>query len=123
LDPVANVLWSKDYVLSSGTEQFRLIRGIRLSSGGYVTIGRITSILDPLYNKQVILKIDQSGNLIWTKSLDLDPQVDTNPLIQLQSLCEGLNGDILVSGTVYTNLNAQFSGQGGLIMKVSAQAT
>jgi gliding motility-associated-like protein len=119
VDPVANILWSKDYVLSSGTEQFRLVRGISLSSGGYVAIGRITSFTDPLYNKQVILKIDQTGNLIWTKSLDLYPQVDINPLIQLQSICEGLNGDILVSGTVYTNLNAGFSGQGGLIMKIS----
>ena len=119
LDPKANVLWSKDYVLSSGNEQFRLIRGIRLSTGEYLAIGRITSFTDPLFNKQAILKIDQNGNLIWSKLVDLDPQVDASPLIQLQSVCEGLNGDILVSGTVYTNLNAGFSGQGGLIIKIS----
>lgn len=119
LDSLAGVNWSKDYIDHTANEQIRFIRGIRLKSNDYLVLGRITSPTNLLLNRMVLVKINAQGDLVWSKLLGMDPLIDNNPIFQVQSLCEGLNGETLICGTVYGDMNEGFGGQYGFIMKIS----
>jgi mannose/fructose-specific phosphotransferase system component IIA len=65
LDSSGNVIWTKTIGGSSGDEAWSIIQS---SDGGYVVAGRTYSF-GAGYDDFYVVKLDSSGNVIWTKTI------------------------------------------------------
>ena len=120
IDAMASVEWSAGYSASNPDIQIRIVQSIPVSGSSYLLGGRITSISDPAYNKTLVIKVTSEGTVIWSRIISIDPVVDANAQIQLQSLLETSDGNILLVGTVPDDTNSATLGQYGFLVKMNA---
>ena len=120
LDAIASVEWSAGYSFPNPDIQIRIVQSIPASGSSYLLGGRITSISDPAFNKTLVIKVNAAGTIIWSRIISIDPAVDTNARIQLESLLETSDGNILLVGTVPDDTNSATLGQYGFLVKMNA---
>lgn len=65
-DPAGNILWSKQISITNAP--FLLLQDIAQAADGGYLILLYNQIPGPVYSYQTVIKLDQSGNFLWTRS-------------------------------------------------------
>ncbi len=91
LDNKGNKLWSKQYLSSKKLNATKIVQ---LSDGSFIIGG--TAIQSNQALNLFIAKLDEAGNLIWQNFYFFNNNGNLNN-IYLQSISEGIGGEILVS--------------------------
>ena len=65
-DPTGNILWSRQISITNAP--YLLLNDIaQAADGGYLILA-YTQISGPIYSYQTVIKLDQAGNFLWTRS-------------------------------------------------------
>jgi gliding motility-associated-like protein len=92
VDDGGEIIWSKK--IGNGLNSLTLQKIIQFSDGNFLAGG--SSIVNRI-KKNVLLKIDGNGNLIWNKVYQPSSHFDPTDDSYFYSLAEGNNGEILTS--------------------------
>ena len=127
-DKNGNVLWIKGF--GDGAEaysetEFNLVS--ELQSGGIIVTGRCFNTDSKQIGSELIARYNASGTLIWTKTYSSLIAVNSSiSPVDFRSVTDGLNGDLLLSGTVMDNAGSnliftivRMSGDGNVVWDVN----
>ena len=120
LDRKAEVVWGKHFDLSIPGKQFSIGRAIQVSNGDMIMGGKVSTVTAHPIDNFTILRTDGNGNALWSYSYQVDPTIDAAASIQLESIAEGYDGDLLIVASVngspspFTN----YDGGYGLFLKL-----
>jgi hypothetical protein len=105
-DDLGNVSWIKEFDNTDPVTFFTffMYNTFELSNKDIICVGSIdtTSVFNN--SNTIIYRLDKDGNIIWQKGLHTT-LVNTYPQISIdvRSVAEGLNGDLLLCGTTESN--------------------
>jgi hypothetical protein len=105
LDSDGNVSWRKTYRGQSGFDSASTIQ--QTADGGYIVAGSTTS--DTGYSAALLMKLDESGNIVWQKTYGQQYGVAQIPTIQ-----QTADGGYIVAGGAPSNPDYI----GALVMKL-----
>ena len=115
LDANGNVEWKKCY----GGNRNDLFNGIREVADGYVAVGRSNSTTGDVPTGKTgsdddwwIVKINKTGNIVWTKRFGSSGNDEANALCLIKNSTQ-----IVVVGNAYAN-NGDFTGKGITAMRL-----
>lgn len=102
IDADGKVLWIKQFdnadpVISS---KFTMVNAFELSNKDIICVGSTdTTTNGDNHTSQIIFRLDKDGNILWYKGLrpTLYDGI-TNSYLNINSLAEGLNGDLILCG-------------------------
>lgn len=110
LNNSGDLIWSKRYKSHDSNQWIVINRIIELQLGNFVLGGRLASSnpTDYFGKNIVLLKIDNNGIPVWKYTYTLNIPGDTIGEISLNSITEGVNGELLVACTVYAGQGDYF---------------
>lgn len=109
IDTNGVVLWEKQWTVPN--IEYQRLTAIRAVDGGYVAVGFATQSQSG-DGKGIILKIDESGNLLWHRI------IDTGVILEVYDFCSDELGNLYVPAYVYNSHNVtlfKFSPNGDLL--------
>lgn len=115
VDPSGNVLWAKTYVNTSYDVILSKVKP--LSTGGYVLFGASKSTPTSSYSdyRTAAMKVDDSGNVVWTKRNDVSPGSN----MSYGDCIESADGNLIFVGSAWHTSTSTGAYANGFMAKVN----
>ena len=111
-DDLGKVSWIKEFYNTdpNAFSTFFMYNAFELSNQDILCVGSVDTTAGFNASNTIVYRLDKNGQIIWQKGLHTDlantyPQISIN----INSVAEGLNGDLILCGTTESNGNAEMA--------------